>query len=94
MLEDQAGFVQRDREFVFRLAGQVIGPVEQTGDKALTYSLSLPSVPQGTQVDVDHDGQQEAGVQIFAVAYWSNTWGDPFLEERDGTGGRRLTPRP
>src|SRR5690606_26968431 len=23
------------------------------------------------------------GVQVYAVAYWSNTWGDPFLEERD-----------
>jgi C-terminal processing protease CtpA/Prc len=23
---------------------------------------------------------------VFAVAYWSNIWGGPFLEERDGTG--------
>jgi C-terminal processing protease CtpA/Prc len=52
----------------------------------VTYSLALPSIPQGTPLDVDNDGQSEPGVQIFAVAYWSNIWGGPFLEERDGKG--------
>ena len=86
MLEDEAGFIKRDREFRFALPGQTIGPVQIGADKKLTYSLALPSVPQATQVDVDNDGQQDTGVQVFAVAYWSNTWGDPFLEERDGKG--------
>jgi C-terminal processing protease CtpA/Prc len=86
LLEDEAGFVHRDLEFAFPLEGQVIGPVEILEDKTLRYSLSLPSVPQGTYVDVDNDGEQDTGVQVFAVAYWSNTWGDPFLEPRDGTG--------
>jgi C-terminal processing protease CtpA/Prc len=86
MLEDQAGFFQRDRQFNFPLLGQVIGPVEIQPDSTLTYSLSLPSIPQSTALDVDNDGNQDAGVQIFAVAYWSNTWGGPFLEERDGSG--------
>ncbi len=36
--------------------------------------------------DVDNDGSEDRGVMVFAVAYWSNTWGGPFLEERDGTG--------
>ena len=31
-------------------------------------------------------GRKTGGVMVFAVAYWSNTWGGPFLEERDGTG--------
>jgi C-terminal processing protease CtpA/Prc len=35
---------------------------------------------------VDNDGAQDSGVQVFAIAYWSNIWGDPFLEARDGTG--------
>lgn len=86
MLEDQAGFVQRDREFQFPLAGQVLGPVTINPDETLTYQLSLPSVPQGTFVDVDNDGQSDHGVQVFAIANWSNTWGDPFLEPRDGYG--------
>lgn len=86
LLEDQAGFYHRDREQVFDLAGQVIGPVEVNPDDTLNYFLSLPAIPQGTQLDVDNDQEKDAGVQVFAVAYWSNTWGDPFLEERDGTG--------
>jgi C-terminal processing protease CtpA/Prc len=86
LLEDEAGFVRRDLEFQFPVSGQVIGPAELSGDGLLRYSLALPAVPLGTPVDVDNDGEVDAGVQVFAVAYWSNTWGDPFLEERDGTG--------
>lgn len=86
LLEDQAGFVTRDREFEFNLPGQMIGPVEVYDDGSLTYSLPLPSIPLGTYVDVDNNGSEDKGVQVFAAAYWSNTWGGPFLEERDGTG--------
>ena len=86
LLEDQGGFVQRDREFQFQLSGQVIGAVEVHDDDSLTYSLALPAIPQGTLVNVANNGQENSGVQIFAVAYWSNTWGGPFLEERDGSG--------
>jgi C-terminal processing protease CtpA/Prc len=86
LLEDEAGFIERNREFVFPLSGQAIGPVELVQDGLLSFSLPLPSVPQATLSDVDHDGQEDQGVMIFVVAYWSNTWGGPFLEERDGTG--------
>ena len=86
LLEDQAGFVQRDRDFHFPITAQIIGPVIIHEDDSLTYNLNLPMVPQGTLIDVDHNPQEGKGVQIFAIAYWSNTWGDTFLEERDGTG--------
>ncbi len=86
MLEDQTGFVHRDLEYAFPLESQVIGPVELVGEDKLTFELALPAVPQGMMNDVDNDGEEDRGVQIFAVAYWSNTWGGPFLEERDGTG--------
>ncbi len=86
LLEDEAGFIQRNQEFEFPLEGQVIGAVAVHEDKTLTYSLSLPALPQGTQVDVDNNGNKDTGVQVFAIAYWSNTWGGPFLEPRDGTG--------
>ncbi len=86
MLEDQAGFYNRDRLFQFPLVGQAIGPVEVHPDGTITYSLSLPSIPQSTALDVDNDDEQDTGVQIFGIAYWSNTWGGPFLEERDGSG--------
>lgn len=87
LLEDQAGFIRRDEQFEFQPAGQVLGAVEAFPDEdRLTYTLALPSVPQGTLVDLDNDGEQDTGVQVFAVAYWTNTWGGPFLEPRDGTG--------
>jgi C-terminal processing protease CtpA/Prc len=86
LLEDETGFVKRDLEFEFPVVGQAIGPVEFVDDQTLSYSLALPAVPLGTPVDVDNDDEDDPGVQVFAVAYWSNTWGDPFLEERDGTG--------
>ena len=86
MLEDQGGFFQRDLEFEFPLEGQVIGPVELIDEETLTYQLSLPAIPQGTLIDVDNNGEGDPGILVFTVAYWSNTWGGPFLEGRDGTG--------
>ncbi len=86
LLEDESGFVTRDKEFVFPLASQAIGPVELVEDGLLRYTLPLPARPLGTLVDVDNDGESDSGLMVFAVAYWSNTWGDPFLEARDGRG--------
>lgn len=88
ILEDQTGFVTRDRNFVFPPESQVIGQI--TSDfyaSPFSYSLALPAEPTGTLNDVDHDGQADSGVMIFAVAYWTNTWGDPYLERRDQGGG-------
>jgi C-terminal processing protease CtpA/Prc len=86
LLEDQAGFIARDKEFVFPLEGQAIGPVWSIDDTTLGFNLPLPSIPQGTLVDLDQDNQEDTGVMVFGVAYWANIWGDPFLEEREGTG--------
>lgn len=86
LLEDQAGFVNRNREFEFALEGQVIGPVKKVDEQTLNYHLILPEAPQATLLDLDFDQKEDRGVMVFAVAYWSNTWGDPFLEPRDGTG--------
>lgn len=86
LLEDQSGFLSRDVTQSFALNGQAIGPVELVEEGLLNYSLSLPAVPQAMLHDVDNDGAEDRGVMVFAVAYWSNTWGGPFLEERDGTG--------
>lgn len=88
ILEDQGGFVARDRDFVIPVESQVLGQI--TSDfytSPFTYSLTLPLVPRGTLRDVDQDGGKDAGVMVFAVAYWTNTWGDPYLERRDQGGG-------
>jgi C-terminal processing protease CtpA/Prc len=88
ILEDQAGFVDRNRYFIMPPESQVMGQI--TSDfytSPFTYNLALPVEPQGSLRDVDQDGQQDTGVMVYAVAYWNNTWGDPFLEERDLYGG-------
>lgn len=88
ILEDQAGFIDRDRNFIFPTESQVLGQI--TTDfytSPFEYSLTMPEVPRGTLRDVDLDGEQDPGVMTFAVAYWTNTWGDPYLEKRDQHGG-------
>jgi C-terminal processing protease CtpA/Prc len=88
ILEDQSGFVTRSRHYLMPVESQVIGQL--TSDfytSPVSYSLSLPQVPHAASHDVDHDEEAEAGVQIFAVAYWENVWGDPYLEARDLYGG-------
>ncbi|HUP83199.1 MAG TPA: S41 family peptidase [Candidatus Limnocylindria bacterium] len=88
ILEDQGGFVTRDRNFEITEQSQVIGQI--TSDffaSPFSYSLTLPAQPRGSVHDVDHDGQTDAGVQVYAVAYWTNIWGDPYLELRDQSGG-------
>ncbi len=88
ILEDQAGFVDRNRYFLMPSESQVLG--QYTSDfytSPVDYSLALPQVPRGSPRDVDFDGTDEPGVQVFAVAYWENVFGDPYLEERDLFGG-------
>jgi len=88
VLEDQAGFIDRNKGFIFPKESQVLGQI--TGDffqPPFSWNLSLPIEPQGTLRDVDHDGQEDTGVMTFAIAYWTNTFGDPYLEQRDQSGG-------
>jgi len=88
ILEDQGGFVARNQDFIIPVKSQVIGQITSDFNTSpFTYSLSLPAQPNGTLSDVDHDGATDTGVQIFAVAYWTNTWGDPYLDRRDQGGG-------
>ncbi|MBC8100901.1 MAG: hypothetical protein H7Y11_15785, partial [Armatimonadetes bacterium] len=47
------------------------------------YELALPARPQGVRRDVDHNGRADGGVMLFGVTVASNTFGGPFLEERD-----------
>ena len=88
ILEDEGGFITRNRKFLIPIQSQVIGEI--TSDfytSPFTYSLSLPAVPNGTLHNVSHDGKNDMGVMVFAIAYWTNTWGDPYLERRDQGGG-------
>lgn len=88
ILEDQAGFIDRDEYFILPLESQVLGQI--TSDfftSPFSYSLSLPLEPAGSLRDVDNDGDEDIGVMVFSVAYWTNIFGDTLLEERDLYGG-------
>jgi C-terminal processing protease CtpA/Prc len=88
ILEDQAGFVERNESFLMSPESQVMGQI--TSDfytSPVSYSIALPIEPQATLKDVDHDGESDTGVMIYAVAYWTNVFGPAFLEERDLFGG-------
>ncbi|MGJ3240126.1 MAG: S41 family peptidase [Anaerolineae bacterium] len=88
ILEDQTGFVNRDENYLFPEESQVLGQI--TSDfftSPFTYTLSLPIEPQAPLNDVDNDEEEDPGVMIFQIAYWDNTFGNAFLQERDLFGG-------
>ena len=88
VLEDQAGFIDRNPSYLISRASQTLGQITSDFlESPFTYSLALPIEPQGDLRDVDQDGTEDVGVMVFAVAYWTNKFGDPFLEERDLFGG-------
>lgn len=87
-LTDMYGFVTRDLEWEIPIEGQTLGFLELDGESMRgNYTLQLPAQPRGTPVDVDHDGQADAGVQIFAVSYSPNLTGGPYSEGDDRSTG-------
>ncbi len=88
LLEDQAGFIDRNLYFIFPLESQVLGQI--TSDfltSPFNYSLALPLEPAGSLRDVDNNGREDIGVMVFAIAYWTNLFGDSLLEKCDMYGG-------
>ena len=88
ILEDQAGFIDRNEYFILPLESQVIGQI--TSDfftSPFSYSLALPLEPAGSLRDVDNDGEDDIGVMVFSIAHWTNKFDDALLEERDLYGG-------
>lgn len=84
ILYDVAGMVERDVNFYPAQRSQIFGEI--TSDpftSPFTYELPLPLTPRGDLRDVDHDNLNDVGVMIFAIVTVSNTWSNPFLEERD-----------
>ncbi|NPV86326.1 MAG: peptidase S41 [Anaerolineae bacterium] len=78
-LLDLTGFVKRDMEWELPVISQVLGYMEvDRKNNRGTFRLQLPARPAGIMNDVDNDSQSESGVQIFAVGYSPNLYGDPF----------------
>ena len=69
ILEDQTGFVMRDRDYIIPVESQTLGQITSNFlVSPFTYSLTLPIRPNAPLNDVDHDGQQDTGVMIFQIA--------------------------
>ncbi len=88
MLTDMTSFVLRDLKWELPVDSQMLGYVDvDEENNTATYRLSLPVLPEGEMQDVDQDGQEDRGVQVFAVAYSPNLTGDVFSVGDDRTWG-------
>jgi len=88
MLTDMTSFILRDLEWELPVDSQVLGYVDVDEDaNTATYRLSLPALPEGELQDVDQDGKEDRGVQVFAIAYSPNLTGDVFSVGDDRTWG-------
>ena len=45
------------------------------------FRVNLPITPTGKSLDVDNDGQDDPGVQIFALRVASDLFSDSYLEQ-------------
>lgn len=87
-LLDLHGFVIRDGEWELPADSQVLGRMTyDSTSKSGTFDLNLPALPRGKFNDVDHNGNKDTGVQIFAVGYLPNLYGGPFAEGDDRSRG-------
>ncbi|MCS7010223.1 MAG: S41 family peptidase [Anaerolineales bacterium] len=87
-LVDMYGFVIRDMEWEIPVESQTLGFMRMDEENLRAeYRLQLPAKPTGQFADVDNDGQEDTGVQIFAVAYWPNVYGGPYSEGDDRSRG-------
>jgi len=87
-LTDMHGFVIRDLEWELPVDSQTLGFMTFDAETLTgTFELDPPAMPQGEFNDVDNDGIEEQGVQIFAVAYSPNVYGGPFAEGDDRSRG-------
>lgn len=87
-LLDMHGFVIRDQEWELPAESQVLGRMTYDATaKSGTFDLSLPALPRGQFNDVDNNGNEDTGVQVFAVGYSPNLYGGPFSEGDDRSRG-------
>lgn len=90
MLEDLTGFVQRDYEYEQPLEAQILGPVtaqeNEEGETEFYFTLNLPAEPTYAFNDVDNNGEEDQGLQIWQIVMNANYIDDPFLG-KDETGG-------
>jgi len=68
-----------------QILGHLDGPV---GSSPVDYRVSLPIRAEGARVDLDQNGEVDAGVQVYAMHVASNLSGDSYLFQVDQTAYR------
>lgn len=82
MLQDVSRDIQRIYTEWAPRSGQIMGFLTRPLAPAPTaYQVYLPLQPSGASVDVDNDGEEDAGVQIFAAVLGANLVGDSYLDQ-------------
>ncbi len=88
MLTDMYGFVTRDEEWELPVDSQILGYTDLDEERREgTFRLSLPALPTGQAADVDNNGQQNSGVQVYALAWSPNLTDGPFSVGDDRSRG-------
>jgi len=83
-LLDFANVVEDDPTQFAPLESQILGHMTSpVAPSPLRYAFSLPIEPTATLLDVDNDGEEDDGVQIFYLAVGANLNGGSYLEQLD-----------
>jgi C-terminal processing protease CtpA/Prc len=83
-LLDMVYVVRNDPTQFAPAENQILGHMTSTVDPSpLSYAFDLPQAPEGTFLDVDNDGEEDQGVQIFYLAMGANINGDSYLQQLD-----------
>ncbi len=83
-LIDMSAETQRDYTQFVPAQGQILGYLTSPlVPSPVTYSVPLPIAPAATPVDLDNDGEGDAGVQVFRLTLVSNLNGGSHLEQLD-----------
>lgn len=88
LLADMRGFVTRDPNWELPLEAQTLGFMTFDAETLSgVFELNLPVQPKGAFNDVNFDGSEDKGVQVFALSYQPNLAGGPFAESADRAQG-------
>ncbi len=69
-------------------SGQILGRlVSPLAPSPFKFEISLPIIPTGDSVDLDNNGKQDSGVQVFASMISLNLFGDSYLEQLEQGSG-------
>jgi C-terminal processing protease CtpA/Prc len=67
-----------------QILGRLVSPLEPSPFK---FEISLPIAPTGDYIDLDNNGKQDSGVQVFAAMISLNLFGDSYLEQLEQGSG-------